>query len=58
MGLPEGYVEYQRREYCKAVECPVQKELESTEKGSSEYEDIRYRCRTPVFILPMNSIHG
>jgi hypothetical protein len=46
MSLPEGYVEYQRREYCKAVECPVQKELELAEEGSSRYEEIRFRCKT------------
>ncbi len=46
MELPTGYVEYQRREYCKAVDCPVQKELELTRKGTDEYEKIRYRCKT------------
>lgn len=44
MGIP-GYVEYQRREYCKAVRCPVQMELESHAQGSPEYEAVRDRCK-------------
>ncbi len=42
----EGYRDYQKREYCKAVQCPVQSELESCEAGSPEYEKVRYRCKT------------
>ena len=41
----EGYVEYQRREFCKDVKCPVQLELNAQEPGS-EYERIRQTCRT------------
>ncbi len=37
----EGYVEYQRREYCQAVQCPVQLELNAQAQGSAEYERIR-----------------
>jgi hypothetical protein len=40
----EGYVEYQRREYCKGVKCPVQLELEAQTPGSAEYERIRKIC--------------
>lgn len=42
----EGYVEYQRREYCKDVRCPVQLELEAQTPGSEEYERIRKVCQT------------
>jgi hypothetical protein len=45
MPLP-GYVDYQRREYCKAIRCPVQLELESVPQGSAEYQKIRDRCVT------------
>ncbi|HIE30563.1 TPA: hypothetical protein EYP66_25170 [Candidatus Poribacteria bacterium] len=41
----EGYVEYQRREYCKDIRCPVQLELDEKKPGSEEYERIRRRCR-------------
>lgn len=44
MSIPAGYVEYQRREYCKAIQCPVQMELEKTEKGSPAYDAVRARC--------------
>ena len=42
----EGYVDYQRREYCKDVACPVQLELNAQVPGSEEYERIRQTCRT------------
>ena len=42
----EGYVDYQRREYCKDVKCPVQLELDAQESNSQEYERIRGICRT------------
>ena len=42
----EGYVDYQRREYCKDVACPVQLELDSVPADSSEYERIRSICKT------------
>ena len=41
----EGYVEYQRREFCKDVKCPVQLELNAQKPGSEEYERIRQTCR-------------
>ena len=41
-----GYVEYQRREYCKDVRCPVQLELDAQTPGSEEYERIRKICQT------------
>ena len=41
-----GYVEYQRREYCKDVRCPVQLELDAQTPGSEDYERIRKVCQT------------
>ena len=41
----EGYVEYQRREYCQAVQCPVQLELNAQVEGSVDYERIRQICQ-------------
>ncbi len=46
MSTIKGFVDYQKREYCRAVKCPVQLELESYAEGSNEYEDVRYRCKT------------
>ncbi|MBC7261301.1 MAG: hypothetical protein H5T63_04730 [Chloroflexi bacterium] len=42
----EGYIEYKPREYCNAVQCPVQLELNTLVPGSEEYERIRATCRT------------
>ncbi len=41
----DGYLEYQRREYCKDVSCPVQLELNAQPTGSAEYERIRHICQ-------------
>jgi hypothetical protein len=41
----EGYIDYQRREFCKDVKCPVQVELDAQEPDSSEYEKIRQICK-------------
>jgi hypothetical protein len=40
-----GYTDYQRREYCRDIDCPRQKELESKPSGSQEYEEIRNKCK-------------
>lgn len=42
----EGYVDYQRREYCKDIQCPVQVELETHAPNSAEYERVRGICQT------------
>jgi len=42
----EGYTEYERREFCRDVKCPMQTELERKEQGSDEYESIRQICKT------------
>ena len=41
----EGYVDYKRREFCKDVKCPVQKELDAQREGSDDYEKIRQICK-------------
>lgn len=41
----EGYVEYQRREYCKDLPCPVQVLLDQQEEGSEGYEQVRSICK-------------
>jgi hypothetical protein len=43
MSIP-GYVDYQRREYCKDIRCPVQVLLEREEPNSCEYEQVRQIC--------------
>ena len=39
----EGYIDYQRREYCKDISCPVQLLLDKQKPGSEEYEEVRDR---------------
>jgi len=45
MAIP-GYVEYQRREFCKDIRCPVQRQLDKCEVGSDACEEVRTVCRT------------
>ena len=42
----EGYIDYQRREYCKDVKCPVQMKLNALAPDSEEYQEVRQTCRT------------
>jgi hypothetical protein len=42
----DGYMEYQRREYCRDIRCPRQLELGGEEVGSDGYEAIRRKCQT------------
>jgi hypothetical protein len=42
--VPEGFVEYKRREFCKDVRCPVQQELNQQIEGSPGYEKTRQKC--------------
>ncbi len=44
MPIP-GFVDYQRREYCKDISCPVQIELEKCEPGTPDAERVRARCK-------------
>ena len=41
----QGYIDYQRREFCKDVSCQVQLDLDTKESGSEEYEKIRGICK-------------
>jgi hypothetical protein len=42
----DGYIDYQRREFCKDVQCQVQMELDGQQEGSEVYEKIRQACKT------------
>ena len=44
MPIP-GHIDYQRREYCKDIRCPVQLELERQAEGTAGYETVRDRCK-------------
>jgi len=39
-----GYIDYQRREYCHEVQCPVQLLLDKEVEKSPKYEEIRAMC--------------
>ncbi len=41
----DGYADYQKREYCKDIKCPVQLELNKNEPGSAPYEETRKICK-------------
>ena len=41
----KGYANYEKREFCNDVKCPVQLELNSKKQGSEEYETVRQICR-------------
>ncbi|MFC1740953.1 hypothetical protein ACFL3V_00250 [Nanoarchaeota archaeon] len=42
----EGKVEqYQSREFCNSIGCVVQMEMNSHEKGSDSYEQLKEMCR-------------
>ena len=41
-----GYADYPKREYCRAVECPVQVKLNREIEGSPAYEALRKTCST------------
>ena len=40
----EGYIDYQRREYCKEIACPVQTLLDKQQPDSEEYDEVRGIC--------------
>jgi len=42
----EGYVDYQRREYCKDIRCPVQALLDEAGPDSEQYQRIRGVCQS------------
>ena len=42
----EGYVDYQRREYCKDIKCPIQLDLDKQAPDSAGYENVRAVCNS------------
>jgi hypothetical protein len=42
----DGYIDYQRREFCKDVQCPLQMDLDVQQQGSDAYEKTRQQCKT------------
>ena len=40
-----GYVDYQKREYCHDVQCPIQLLLDAETPNSEKYEFIRGICK-------------
>jgi hypothetical protein len=40
----QGYVDYQRREFCKDIRCPVQALLEKQPSNSASSEEVRHIC--------------
>ena len=42
--IPEGFIEYKRREFCKDVQCPVQMELNKLTEASLTYDKTRQKC--------------
>ncbi len=45
MSSIEGYIDYQRREYCKDIHCPIQLLLDETATSSPRYDRIRAICQ-------------
>jgi len=39
-----GFMDYERRAYCKDVRCPVQVLLDKTAQNTADYEEIRAIC--------------
>jgi len=45
MAIP-GHIDYQRREFCKAIQCPIQRLLDNAGEGSAEAEEVRNVCKS------------
>ena len=41
----DGFIDYQRREYCKDIKCEVQLDLDKQNERTDEYEKIRGICQ-------------
>ena len=52
-----GYIEYQKREYCKDIKCPIQALLDEAGEDSLKYEAIRGICKTDC-IHTTHQFHG
>ena len=42
----DGFIDYQRREYCKDIRCPVQLLLDQQPEGSEQYGQVRSICQS------------
>jgi len=42
----DGFIDYQRREYCKDIKCEVQLDLDRQDEGTDEYERVRGICQS------------
>lgn len=42
----DGFIDYQRREYCKDIRCPVQLLLDKQDLGSETYDRVREICQS------------
>lgn len=42
----EGYIDYQRREYCKDIHCPIQGLMDQQSEGSESYDALREICKS------------
>lgn len=42
----EGFIDYQRREYCNDIQCPIQVLMNNPENSPSEKEHIRNICKS------------
>lgn len=41
----KDYVEYQRREYCKEVHCPIQELMNQQQEGNPTHDALRAICK-------------
>lgn len=42
----DGYIDYQRREYCNDIKCPIQMLMNKEQSGSEKYESLRAICKS------------
>lgn len=42
----EGYIEYQRREFCKDLPCLIQVLMDQQQEGDKTYQALREICKT------------
>ncbi len=47
--IPNGFTEYQRREFCNDIKCSIQMELNQTFEKSEAYEKIRRTCQNDCY---------
>lgn len=52
-----GYIDYQRREFCKDIFCAIQLDLDKAQQGSDKYEEIRNICKNSCKYTTYNFHH-